>query len=343
VAYSKQTWIDGEAGGTSIDADRLGHLEDGVAAAATTSDAAATAIAGLGTASAANTGTASGNVPLLGTGGRLALARIASGTPDGTKFVADDGTLKTPAGGGTITSASITDATATGIAVLTAVSQAAGRTAIGAGTSSLALGTTSSTAKAGDYAPASTNISDATTVGKALIVAASQAAAQTALGLGTAAVISSSAGGDLSGTLPSPTVAKINGTSLAGLATGLLKNTTSTGVPSIAVAGTDYQAPLTIVTATAAKTFALTDANTFQRHNNTTGAAYTIPPNSSVAFVIGTQIHCQQVGTGQLSFVAGAGVTIQNAVGLKIAAQYQGASLVKVATDTWALIGALAA
>lgn len=39
------------------------------------------------------------------------------------------------------------------------------------------------------------------------------------------------------------TVTRINGTSLGGLATGLLKNTTSTGVPSIAVAGTDYLAP----------------------------------------------------------------------------------------------------
>jgi len=35
------------------------------------------------------------------------------------------------------------------------------------------------------------------------------------------------------------TVVKINGTTLSGLATGLLKNTTATGVPSIAVAGTD--------------------------------------------------------------------------------------------------------
>lgn len=37
------------------------------------------------------------------------------------------------------------------------------------------------------------------------------------------------------------TVVKINGTSLAGLATGLLKNTTGTGVPSIAVSGTDIK------------------------------------------------------------------------------------------------------
>jgi hypothetical protein len=51
----------------------------------------------------------------------------------------------------------------------------------------------------------------------------------------------------LSGTYPNPGVAKINGTALSGLATGLLKNTTSTGVPSIAVAGTDYAAPASTV------------------------------------------------------------------------------------------------
>lgn len=47
------------------------------------------------------------------------------------------------------------------------------------------------------------------------------------------------------------TVTKINGTSLAGLATGLIKNTTTTGVPSIAVAGTDYQAPISMGTGVA--------------------------------------------------------------------------------------------
>jgi len=48
--------------------------------------------------------------------------------------------------------------------------------------------------------------------------------------------------GDLAGSATSPSVVKINGVSLAGLSTGILKNTTTSGIPSIAVAGTDYLA-----------------------------------------------------------------------------------------------------
>jgi len=55
---------------------------------------------GLGTAAVVNTGTANGTVPLLGASGTLAVARLATGTPDGTKFVRDDGTLAVPPGGG---------------------------------------------------------------------------------------------------------------------------------------------------------------------------------------------------------------------------------------------------
>jgi hypothetical protein len=53
-------------------------------------------------------------------------------------------------GGGPTTSGSITDATTVGKAVLTAADQLAARTAIGAGTSNLALGTTATTALAGN-------------------------------------------------------------------------------------------------------------------------------------------------------------------------------------------------
>ncbi|MEI6577704.1 MAG: hypothetical protein WCO63_16125, partial [Bacteroidota bacterium] len=54
---------------------------------------------------------------------------------------------------------------------------------------------------------------------------------------GTATNFSGALSGDVTGTQSATTVGKINGTSMAGLATGILKNTTSTGVPSIAVAG----------------------------------------------------------------------------------------------------------
>jgi hypothetical protein len=64
-------------------------------------DVAAQRVAlGLGTAALVNTGTTNGTVPLLGASGTLAVARLATGTPDGTKFVRDDGTLAVPASAG---------------------------------------------------------------------------------------------------------------------------------------------------------------------------------------------------------------------------------------------------
>lgn len=61
-----------------------------------------------------------------------------------------DGTISP---GGEVGSADITDATAVGRAVLTAATAAAGRTAIGAGTSNLVVGTGATNAKAGNYVP----------------------------------------------------------------------------------------------------------------------------------------------------------------------------------------------
>lgn len=58
----------------------------------------------------------------------------------------------------THTAANISDSTAVGRSLLTAADAASARTAIGAGTSNLALGTTSTTAKAGDYAPGWTEV-----------------------------------------------------------------------------------------------------------------------------------------------------------------------------------------
>lgn len=96
---------------------------------------------------------------------------------------ADAAAIRTAIGAtGTVTASAITDATTVGRNVVTAADAAAARTAIGAGTSSLAIGTTGSTAKAGDYQPTAANISDSTTVGRAVITAADAAAVRTAAG-----------------------------------------------------------------------------------------------------------------------------------------------------------------
>jgi hypothetical protein len=73
------------------------------------------------------------------------------------------------------------------------------------------------------------------------------------------------------------TVARINGTSLAGLATGILKNTTSTGVPSIAVAGTDYLTPTG--SAELLTNFPLLN-------QNTTGNAATVTTNANLTGMV---------------------------------------------------------
>ena len=77
--------------------------------------------------------------------------------------------------------------------VAAGATQAAARTAIGAGTSSLVVGTGAGDAKAGNYQPTAANVSDSTTTGRALLTAADAAAARTALGLGTAATTAATA------------------------------------------------------------------------------------------------------------------------------------------------------
>lgn len=84
----------------------------------------------------------------------------------------------------THTASQISDSTTVGRSVVTATDAAAARTAIGAGTSNLAIGTTSTTAKAGDYQPTAANISDSTTTGRSVLTAASATAARTAIGAG---------------------------------------------------------------------------------------------------------------------------------------------------------------
>lgn len=106
-------------------------------------------------------------------------------TPAGLKAVADTKAATTH----THTLAQISDASPQGRSLMSASDGATARGLIGAGTSNLAIGTTGSTAKAGNYAPASADISDATTVGRAVLTAATAGAALTALGAVSAAAV----------------------------------------------------------------------------------------------------------------------------------------------------------
>lgn len=91
-------------------------------------------------------------------------------------------TAAVAAGGGGVGSVAWGDVTDKPAFIGAGSTAAAARTVIGAGTSDLALGTTSTTAKAGDYAPTWSDVS-----GKPAVIAAGadQAAARTAIGAGT--------------------------------------------------------------------------------------------------------------------------------------------------------------
>jgi hypothetical protein len=78
--------------------------------------------------------------------------------------------------------------------------------------------------------------------------------------------------------------------------------------------------------------------------DNASAITFTIPPNSSVAFGIGTQINVMQLGAGQVTIAPGAGVTLRSAGSkLKTQAQFAVATCCKIATDTWVVVGNLAA
>jgi hypothetical protein len=86
----------------------------------------------------------------------------------------------------------------------------------------------------------------------------------------------------------------------------------------------------------------LADAGKIVEMNVGSANNLTVPPNSSVAFPVGTQLLVLQTGAGQTTLVAGAGVTINSKDSdLKLSAQWSAASLVKRATDTWVALGDL--
>lgn len=90
-------------------------------------------------------------------------------------------------------------------------------------------------------------------------------------------------------------------------------------------------------------TLVLADAFKMVTMDNASANTLTVPPNSSVAFPVGTRVDLGQDGAGQTTIVAGSGVTIRTPETLKLRKQWAKASLIKRATDTWDLEGNLEA
>ena len=119
----------------------------------------------------------------------------------------------------------------------------------------------------------------------------------------------------------------------SGAATGLAY---SAGIPVVLNAQT---ATYTVVLADAYKlvTMSVASANNFQ-----------IPTNANVAYPVGTVINVIQIGAGQTTIQAvTSGTTTISSTGAtattpKLRAQFSAASCIKVATDTWYVVGDIA-
>ena len=84
-----------------------------------------------------------------------------------------------------------------------------------------------------------------------------------------------------------------------------------------------------------------------QQMNKATAIAFKIPTNASVAFAVGTVITVLNIGAGTCTISATtSGTTTVLSAGATAAsptlAQYKSAACIKVATDTWYVVGAIA-
>ena len=108
--------------------------------------------------------------------------------------------------------------------------------------------------------------------------------------------------------------------------------------------------PLTIDPKTGTTyTFVLQDANNeLITASNASAQTYSIPTNANVAFPIGAQINIIQIGTGQVTINAvtsGTTTVLSNGAtpaAPKLRTQYSSATLIKVGTDAWYVVGDIA-
>lgn len=101
-------------------------------------------------------------------------------------------------------------------------------------------------------------------------------------------------------------------------------------------------ADTSLVAKTSDYTIALPDSSKTITVNSSSTVTITVPTNTAVPFAIGTKIDFVGLGSGTVAFVASSGATINSKNSwLKLNAQYSGATIMKIDTNTWVLIGDL--
>ena len=85
----------------------------------------------------------------------------------------------------------------------------------------------------------------------------------------------------------------------------------------------------------------MSDAQKLITLDNVSPITFTIPPNSSVGFLKGDQINLLQLGVGQVTVAAGAGVTlVAQGDKKKLNGRYAIATCIKVDdVNTWVIVG----
>lgn len=96
-----------------------------------------------------------------------------------------------------------------------------------------------------------------------------------------------------------------------------------------------------VIEKTASHVATILDAGKFVEMNVASANSFTIPPNSSVPFPIGTEIHIMQTGAGQTALAAGSGVTISQPASQSwnLSEQYAAVTVKKVGTNSWRAMG----
>jgi hypothetical protein len=132
---------------------------------------------------------------------------------------------------------------------------------------------------------------------------------------------------------------------LVGSGTSTTSWTTTPTISGLVTCSGGIAAPLLINAQTGTTyTFVLADQGKLVTASNGSAQTYTVPPNSSVAYPTGTTITVIGIGSGKVTLAQGSGVTINSVDSEKaIDGQHASVTIIKTATDTWQLVGALQA